>query len=299
MNGILLLNKPYNWTSAKVVAIVRKLCGGGKTGHGGTLDPAATGLLILGMGEGVKSLGVLLNMRKTYLACLRLGTKTDTGDALGKVVEEGSGRVPDRKTLLALCEKFSGEQTQLPPMYSAVKVQGRSLYKYARANQEVQRSPRTITVYNICLQSIGENGFCLKLHCSKGTYIRTLAEDMGKALGTVAHLFSLERLKIGTFSVRDALAGTRLLDPMENTRQLLQQHLLPVDTPLAVFPGILVDANQRDRLRQGQEVNVGHDAVPGLQRLYGPGGGFIGLATGCGPNTIRAKRLYTLCRETQ
>ncbi len=297
MNGILLVNKPYNWTSAKVVAVVKRLCGGRKTGHGGTLDPAATGLLILGIGEGVKSLDVLLGMEKTYLACLRLGTKTDTGDALGKVIEERPWQLPDRETLLALCEKFGGKQTQLPPMYSAVKVQGKSLYKYARAKQVVQRKPRTVTIHDICLHSIGENGFCLRVHCSKGTYIRTLAEDMGQALGTVAHLLSLERLNVGAFSVRDALDGARLLDPMVNARQLLRQYILPVDAPLAIFPAILVDTGQRDRLRQGQEVEVRHGAVSGLQRLYEPGGSFMGLATACKSNTIRAKRLYTLCSE--
>ncbi len=279
-----------------MVSVVKRLCGGSKTGHGGTLDPAATGLLVLGIGEGVKSLDVLLGMEKTYLACLRLGTKTDTGDALGKVIEERPWQLPDRKTLLALCGKFGGKQTQLPPMYSAVKVQGRSLYQYARANQVVQRKPRTVTIYNIRFHSIGENGFCLRVHCSKGTYIRTLAEDMGQALGTVAHLSSLERLNVGAFSVRDALDGTRLLDPMANARQLLHQHILPVDAPLAIFPAILVDAGQRDRLQQGQEVEV-HGAIPGLQRLYGPGGSFMGLATACKSNTIRAKRLYTLCPE--
>lgn len=212
LDGVLVVNKPAGWTSHDVVARARVLLGVAKVGHTGTLDPAATGVLVLCLGKATRIAEYLVNADKEYRAVLRLGVATDTQDATGAVIAEAGGALPDRAAIEAVMGRFVGQHRQVPPMYSAVKIQGVPLYKSARAGRTVDRPAREYTVRSLKILSVAPTAGDTKtidvtfdVVCSKGTYVRTLCADIGEALGVGGHLAGLERRRAGRFGIEDAL----------------------------------------------------------------------------------------------
>ncbi len=289
-SGLLLTDKPAGRTSAWVVRLVSKVFPGVKVGHAGTLDPAATGLLIVGVGEGTKVLHYLLGQSKRYEACVRLGVKTATGDSDGEVIETRDYAPPDEARLQTLFARFTGELQQIPPMYSALKHQGRRLYELARRRQTVVREPRRVTIHALTLKDCSVDGFCFEVHCSKGTYIRTLAEELGDALGTVAHLASLRRTASGAFSV-DAAVTVQALDSCRGDPHRAAAWLLPPDAGLAHLPAVTLDAGQTDRMRCGGEVAVASLPDADLFRIYDATGTLLAVATRNG-ECLHPKRVF-------
>ncbi|MCL2384146.1 MAG: tRNA pseudouridine(55) synthase TruB [Oscillospiraceae bacterium] len=195
MNGVLIVNKPKGYTSHDVVAVLRKALNTKKIGHTGTLDPNATGILPILVGQGVKLSKYLIENDKTYIAVLKLGEKTDTGDSDGIIVETDSNNVEvEEENVSKILAGFLGKQKQIPPSYSAVKVNGKKLYEYAREGKDVEVKPRDIEIYDIELKSISGNEITFETSCSKGTYIRVLCEDIAEKLGTVGYMKELQRI---------------------------------------------------------------------------------------------------------
>lgn len=207
LNGIIVINKPKNYTSHDVVAKVRKILNIKKVGHTGTLDPNATGVLPLLIGNGTKLSKYLINHDKEYEVVLKLGIKTDTADGEGNVIETGKVDNLDEVKVKNVLLSFIGKQQQLPPMYSAIKVNGKKLYEYARSGQTIEVEPRNIEIYDIELMSINqiENEIFFKVSCSKGTYIRSLCEDIAKKIGTIGYMKELNRRKVGIFNIENSI----------------------------------------------------------------------------------------------
>jgi len=272
IDGALLLDKPLGVSSNFVLQRVKRLLGASKAGHAGTLDPLASGLLIALFGEATKFAGLLLDSEKEYRATLKLGETTATGDAEGKVLERKEVHVGELEVRQALA-RFRGEIEQVPPMHSALKRDGVPLYKLARKGQSVDRQPRRVVIRELELLSFTSPLAELRVRCSKGTYVRTLAEDIGAALGTGAHLAGLCRTGSGRFHLEDAVA-LPALEAMSSPER--QERLLPVDSLLSQLPRVDLDAAGEARLRNGQALEM--TALPeGVSAVYGPGGVLIGL----------------------
>ncbi len=228
MNGFVLINKPAGITSFDVIHTLRKVTQIKKIGHAGTLDPFATGLLIIGISRNAtKHIDIFSNLDKTYTATLQLGTKTDTGDIEGKVIEKASIPILSKEEITKCLDSFVGKIEQIPPKFSAIKKNGKPLYKFARKGIDVKIEPRKVTVHSISLQRYLKNNITLSVKVSKGTYIRTLGEDIAQKLGTVGHLIELRRDTIGPFSVSEAIS----LDTL--TINELLEHIHPFDQMLA------------------------------------------------------------------
>ncbi|MDH4320508.1 MAG: tRNA pseudouridine(55) synthase TruB [Desulfobulbaceae bacterium] len=233
--GVFLIDKPVGPTSFQIVRQVRKALGIKKVGHAGTLDPFASGLLILCAGRpATRIIDQLMGGDKTYEATLRLGIETDTQDLEGEVVAEQPVRELSRAEVEACLAGFVGEGVQTPPRYSALKHKGKPLYYYARKGIEVVKPPRPIIIRELLLLALGADWLTIRVHCGKGTYVRTLGADIGNALGCGAHLIALRRLQSGPFSVTKALPGDRLAD-REQAQELLARHRLTVDEALAAL----------------------------------------------------------------
>lgn len=230
MDGILIINKPKQYTSHDVVAKVKKICGE-KVGHTGTLDPMATGVLPLLLGQGTKLSKYLINHDKTYIATIQLGKKTDTLDSEGSILEERivDGKLFNKENVQRVLECQIGKQIQTPPIYSAIKVNGKKLYEYARKGVEVEIPKREIEIYNIELLDINEKDKTIefKVHCSKGTYIRTLCENIAEKLGTIGYMKELNRVQVGQFNLNQAFTVEELEKNKENEK-FLNQHLITV-----------------------------------------------------------------------
>jgi tRNA pseudouridine55 synthase len=289
LNGVLLLDKPTGITSHTAVQRVRRLYGAAKAGHTGTLDPLATGLLPVCLGEATKFSHLLLEADKGYLASIRLDLAASTGDLDGEVTARFSVDVT-RDGIEAVLKDFTGDILQTPPMYSAIKHQGQPLYKLARAGRVLPREPRRIFIRSLAM--IGLDGFELtvRVRCSKGTYIRVLAEDIGKKLGCGGSLSALRREAVGEFSLS---TGAVTLEQLESlTLDGRDSLLLPADVLVASLPRFDLDAGETRRLSQGQPVErKGEAAAEGLARIYGPGSEFLGVAEVTGPGRIVPKRL--------
>jgi tRNA pseudouridine55 synthase len=300
VNGVLLLDKPSGITSNAALQIARRLFAARKAGHTGTLDPMASGLLPLTFGEAAKFSQMLLNADKVYEAGIKAGIQTDTGDAEGKVVSIQSVDL-DETQLRAVLARFTGEIEQTPPMYSALKRNGKPLYEYARAGIEIERAPRRVTISELTLLAFSKDHFTLRVACSKGAYIRSLAMDIGEALGCGAHLDALRRTRIGDFD----LSGSVTLDAIEATDPAQRDALLaPTDALLRDFPKLELEIASARLVMQGQplclatqcdqESNVicGEIAQkPGdCVRLYGPEG-FLGLGQWKEDGRLWPKRL--------
>ncbi len=274
VHGVLLLDKPLGWTSNDALQKAKWLLRAEKAGHTGTLDPLATGLLPLCFGAATKFSQVSLDADKAYRATLRLGQRTSTGDLEGDVVEQRSVQV-DRAKLDAVVARFTGAIDQLPPMHSALKKDGKALYEYARAGQTVERETRRVTIHALDIIAWQDTEVVLEVHCSKGTYIRTLAEDIGEALGCGAHLSGLRRTASGPLMLAGAVTLAELEIMSEPERLAC---LKPVDTLLADWPSLALEADEAGRFLTGLRRRVLEPDMPAL-RVYGPGPGeFLGSA---------------------
>lgn len=273
IDGVLLLNKPRGLSSQQAVSRAKWLLQARKAGHTGTLDPMADGLLPLGFGEATKFTQFLLDADKCYLATLQLGVTTTTCDAEGDIVGEWPVTVTE-PLIETVLQRFLGQQEQIPPMYAAIKVDGKPLYTYARSGQTIARKPRTIVIKDIQLIDYKRNYLIFRVSCSKGTYIRVLAEDIGKALGCGAHLTALTREGAGALALSESTSLSELeaLD-LEDRRK----KLLPVDTFATGLPRLDLDASLARRLLMGQEVHLPDPVSTGLFRLYEATAGFVGV----------------------
>ncbi|GAB4412910.1 MAG: tRNA pseudouridine(55) synthase TruB [Sideroxydans sp.] len=272
LDGVLLFDKPLELSSNSALQKVRRLYRAEKAGHTGTLDPLASGLLPICFGEATKFTTMLLDADKSYRATLKLGQRTTTGDAEGEVIEVRPVAV-DWAIVQSVLQHFLGERQQLPPMYSALKHAGKPLYEYIRQGETVERTPRRIFIHTLVAEQLAGDELTFSVRCSKGTYVRTLGEDIGAALGCGGHLTALRRTAIGPFSLASAIALPHLEALDEAGRDAL---LLPLDTLVQALPALTVDEVQALRLAQGQRL-VWSDGYPdGLRRLYAAER-FIGL----------------------
>lgn len=274
LHGVLLLDKPLGWTSHDALGKARGLLRALKGGHTGTLDPLATGLLPLCFGAATKFSQVSLESDKAYRATLRLGTVTSTGDAEGEVLSQAPVRL-DRQQIEAAADALRGEIDQVPPMHSALKHQGRALYEYARAGEIVERAPRRVTIHHLDIADWQAERLVIDVVCSKGTYIRTLAEDLGRALGCGASLSALRRTACGPLRVDDAVSLERLAELDAVGREAL---LRPVDTLLQAWPSVCLPDDEAGRFLTGLRRRVAL-ADAAAVRVYGSNpAAFLGSA---------------------
>jgi tRNA pseudouridine55 synthase len=284
INGVLLLDKPSGPSSNTVLQRVKRLLGAARAGHTGTLDPLASGLLVITLGEATKFSGVLLEADKAYRARLKLGERTSTGDAEGTVLSRSEVAVSE-SALRAALERFRGEIEQVPPMHAAIKHEGRPLYAYARRGEQVERAPRRVVIRRLDLESFDGNTASLYVECSKGTYIRTLAEDIGAVLGCGAHLAGLERRAVGSFTLEQSL---RLEDLEGLSLDQRRERLLPPQALLESWPRLRLPAELTAKFRHGQAVPA--DAVDGNVAVFGEGEVFLGTGEVSG-RTLQPRRL--------
>ncbi len=297
VDGILLLNKPLGISSNDALQKVKYLYKAAKAGHTGSLDPLATGLLPLCFGEGTKVSAFLLDADKRYTVRIRLGETTATADAEGDVVERRPTDGITEEKLREVVEGFLGEIQQLPPMYSAVKHEGERLYKLARRGIEVERKLRTITIYELKLTSFELPEFELDVHCSKGTYIRTLAEDIGEELSCGAHVIGLHRTAVGPFDGEEMVSIDDLNASLEVDRYSLDSFLKPIDCGLTDLPGVNLSDDAAYYLRLGQAVVVPKAPTNGRVRLYAPNDIFIGVGFIQDDGKVAPKRLMSAAEK--
>ena len=270
MNGIVIIDKPADWTSQDVVSKLRGVLHTKRIGHGGTLDPMATGVLPVFVGRATRAVEFFEHAEKTYETVLRLGITTDTEDLTGTVLTQQETEVSE-ETFLAVLEKFRGDIQQIPPMYSALKINGQKLCDLARKGKEVERKPRTITIHQLdCLSFDGQTAR-LRVACSKGTYIRTLCKDIGEALGCGGCMESLRRVAAGSYTIDEAIPLAELVEsPAPET------HLRPVDSMFTQHPAITLTEKQALRCRNGNSFSI--DLPDGTYRAYDQAGEFLMLA---------------------
>ncbi len=270
MDGIVIVDKPQGWTSQDVTARLRRVFGTRRIGHGGTLDPMATGVLPVFVGRATRAVEFFEHAEKTYETVLRLGITTDTEDMTGTVLTEENVSFTEEQLQETLAA-FRGEILQVPPMYSALKVNGQKLCDLARKGKTVERQPRPITIHELSLVERGENTLRLRVRCSKGTYIRTLCKDIGEKLGCGGCMESLRRVAAGEYTVDEAVPLQTLLDTEEP-----EKYLRDVDTMFRNYPTVTLTANQETRCRNGNAFSV--SLAPGTYRAYSQGGEFLMLA---------------------
>lgn len=269
VNGILLLDKPIGLTSNAALQEVKRIYRAQKAGHTGSLDPLAAGMLPLCLGEATKISGFLLDADKRYWAEFRLGITTTTGDAQGTVIKTTPLPPLDAETVRAALARYTGTIDQIPPMHSAIKIQGKPLYTLAHQGLSIDRAPRQVIVYDFSLLTLSGEYCTVQIHCSKGTYIRTLAEDVGALLGVGAHVSALRRLAVGPFNNPAALiTAEQLRLAAAEGQDALDALLLPMDSALGQWPAVILTNDSAFYLRQGQPVLVPRAPTSGLVRLY-------------------------------
>lgn len=293
VDGVLLLDKPAGMTSNAALQKVRWLLNAAKAGHTGTLDPMATGLLPLCFGEATKFAGELLTASKHYAATLRLGVRTDTADAEGQVLETRPVAVT-REQVEAVLARFRGDIQQVPPMYSALKRNGRPLYEYARKGIEVERKPRKVSIFELDILKFGVDRLEIDVDCSKGTYVRSLADDIGVALGCGAHLTALRRTRIGKLRLEDAVTLEALEALPPEARDCL---LRPADTLLEELPRLELDEAEAMRFSHGQSVDAAEGHLSARLRVYAANGRFLGIATASSEGLVAPLRLVAAVIE--
>ncbi len=287
IDGVLLLDKPAGMTSNAALQKARRLFNAAKAGHTGTLDPMATGLLSLCFGEATKFAGGLLAADKRYAATVRLGVRTDTADAEGRILETRPVAVT-REQLEAVLARFRGDILQVPPMHSALKRDGRPLYEYARKGIVLERAPRAVTIHALDLRSFEGDYIEFDVDCSKGTYVRTLAQDIGEALGCGGHLTALRRTRIGSLHLEEAFTLEALEAMTPEAREALLQ---PADALLTALPRLDLDADATQRFGHGQTVPVLQGPVAGQLRIYADDGRFLGLGRAAPDGQVAPARL--------
>ena len=287
VNGIVLLNKPEGITSNDLLQKVRRVYNAKKAGHTGALDPFATGLLPICLGEATKVSGLLLDSDKRYQATLHLGAATDTGDKDGEVIEKADVPTLTQEAIEAVLKKFIGEVWQVPPMYSALKHQGKPLYEYARKGEEIERPARAIQIHELKLIDFSPEDIRFEVFCSKGTYVRTLGEDIAKALGTLGYLTHLHRTQTGSL----------FADQMHSLEEIADNpstYLLSLDLPLQHLEAIVLNAEDANTIRHGGKLAVAQPATE-LVRFYDDQGVFFGVGEWQHEkNLLKPKRLFNL-----
>lgn len=271
MDGIIIINKPKNYTSHDIVNIIRKNFNTRKVGHTGTLDPNATGVLPLLIGEATKLSKYLINHDKQYEVVLKLGVKTDTADAEGKVIEEKPVTINDKNFIINMINSFKGIQEQKPPMYSAIKVNGRKLYEYARAGQSVEVKPRKIEIYDIQVININNTEISFKVSCSKGTYIRSLCEDIANKIGTIGYMKELNRVNVGVFNIEDAISLEDI-----GKENIVSEKLITIQKFFKDKESIRLTNKQLQRFLNGVSLNY-KDYVDGIYNIYNENDQYIGI----------------------
>ena len=284
-NGILIIDKPAGWTSMDVCAKIRGILREKRVGHGGTLDPMATGVLPVFVGRATRAVEFAENGRKEYRAGLRLGLVTDTQDVTGTILETRPVTA-DREDVASALAGFRGDIRQIPPMYSAVKIQGKKLYELARRGKEVERKPRPVTIHELeLLEAESETDYQFRCLCSKGTYIRTLCHDLGQTLGCGGALYSLRRTMAAGFTLAEAVT---LEDLQEQGESLLR----PLDSLFVHYPALTVRSpGQEKRVRCGNPIALPGTA-DGTYRVYGPGGDFLCLSQAAGGELKAIKNFF-------
>ena len=270
MNGIVIVDKPSGWTSQDVTARLRRVFGTRRIGHGGTLDPMATGVLPVFVGRATRGVEFFEHAEKGYEALLVPGLTTDTEDTTGTVLTQQEVSITEEQ-IQAVLPAFRGDILQVPPMYSALKVNGQKLYDLARKGKEVPREPRPITISELTFLGFEDGNLLLRVQCSKGTYIRTLCKDIGQALGCGGCMGRLRRIRAGEYTLKDAVSLETLLNAEHP-----EQYLLPVDSMFSNYPAVKLTPNQEKRCRNGNAFSV--PLAPGTYRAYSQNGEFLMLA---------------------
>jgi tRNA pseudouridine55 synthase len=292
ISGVLLLDKPIGLTSNKALQEVKFLFKAAKAGHTGSLDPLATGLLPICFGEATKLSAFLLDADKHYRVRVKLGETTTTADAEGEVVEIADPSGVREADLRAVLAEFQGEQDQLPPMYSAIKHQGERLYKLARKGLEVEREPRTIRIHSLQLLDFSLPVFEMDVHCSKGTYVRTLAEDIGKQLGCGAYVSGLRRTGVGPYDDQSMVTLDEVRQAFsEKLFKEMDDWLLPLESALAEWPQVALTADAAFYMKQGQPILVPNAPTSGWVRLYTNETDFLGVGQVLDDGRVAPKRL--------
>ena len=294
VNGLLLLNKPAGITSNQALQKVKRLLQAKKAGHTGSLDPAATGMLPLCFGEATKVCAYLLDADKTYRVTARLGELTNTGDADGEITETAAVPDLDREDWEQILAQFLGETEQIPPMYSALKKDGMRLYELARKGQVVEREPRRIRIDDISLLESSATRLVCRVKCSKGTYVRTLIEDIAEAAGTVAYTARLHRETVGNFLAEDMLDLPGAEHVAEAGPDALRARLLPADVALSSWPDCHIPAAAADRFCGGQAVPLTASGAEGLMRVYADDKRFLGVGNLTGDGMLAPRRIFSL-----
>ena len=273
MNGIIIINKSKGWTSHDIVAKVKKITGE-KVGHTGTLDPLATGVLPLLIGKGTLCSKYLINHDKTYIVRLKLGIRKSTGDEEGEVLEQElvAQQLLDKKKIEIVLEQFIGEQEQIPPIYSAIKVKGKKLYEYARKQQEVQIPSRKITIYDIKLLGIDKENYEIQFEvsCSKGTYIRSLCEDIAKKIGTIGYMKELQRTQVGNFKIEQAISIENL------NKETVKKRIITIEELFKNLENVQLGKKKLQLFLNGVKLNF--DLEDDIYKIYSEEK-FIGIGT--------------------
>lgn len=295
VHGILLLDKPAGISSNAALQIVKRLFNAQKAGHTGSLDPLATGVLPICLGEATKITSYLLDSDKKYQGIAKLGVRTNTADAEGDILQTRPVPILSDDTIEMALDSFRGEISQIPPMHSALKLNGQPLYELARQGIEVERKPRNVTIFELKKLGFDKDELELLVHCSKGTYIRTLAEDLGEILECGAHLSALRRIAAGPFDIQQTITLDKLTELAEQGVAELDKQLLPMHNALVDWPEINLSANSAYYVRQGQPVLVPKAPSNGWVRLMGENpDDFIGVGHILDDGRVAPKRLVNL-----
>jgi tRNA pseudouridine55 synthase len=293
VNGILLLDKPAGYSSNQALQQARRFYQAEKAGHTGSLDPLATGLLPICFGQATKLCGYLLDSNKRYLATARLGEKTNTGDAEGEVIARSDASTLSRVALEAVIPQFLGEIQQVPPMYSALKREGQRLYELARQGLEVEREPRAVTIHRLELLDFSAGRIVVDVSCSKGTYVRTLLEDLAAASGHCAHLTALRRLEVAPFNSPEMITEQQLETLSNQGFEALDEILVPLASVFSDWGKVQVDADRAHYLSRGQAVRVAGSPSKGSVAVMDPAGSMLCIGEIDDSGLVAPKRWLT------
>ncbi len=291
ISGILLLDKPIGMTSNAALQRVKRLFNANKAGHTGNLDPMASGLLPICLGEATKVSGFLLDSDKHYTGTAKLGERTNSGDADGEVLETRPVEVYSEARIREVFSRFTGEISQIPPMHSAIKVDGQPLYKLAHQGIEIERKPRQVEIFSLHLLAQRETELDIDVHCSKGTYIRTLVQDIGEELGCGAHLSALRRTGAGPFDLENSPTLAELEQLAEDGFEAMDAHLLPMEFALADWPQLRLTPDSAHYLCQGQAVQVPKAPTRGWVCLFADDDRFLGVGQILSDGRVAPRRL--------
>lgn len=294
IHGVLLLDKPSGMTSNGALQIVKRLFNARKAGHTGSLDPLATGVLPLCLGEATKISGFLLDASKGYRSVFKLGIRTDSGDADGTVLATQPVAALSLDAIHAVLTRFTGDIVQIPPMHSAIKQNGVPLYRLAHQGLEVERLPRNVTIHELTLLRFENDELEVAVRCSKGTYIRVLAEDIGAALGCGAHVAQLRRDLVEPYNLSQAVTLQQLQDDAQQGMDVLDRRLLPIDSALADWPGVNLSDDAAYFLKRGQTVFIPRTSDRGWVRLFNGQMNFLGIGQVLDDGRVAPRRLLNL-----